>query len=237
MVSDKEITQNYERWFLTREGMYTDDKEKELLINAMRFKRGERVLEIGCGTGRNVEYFTDLGLDATGVEPVDELVKIARQKSSIKKEQIIRAPYDQLPLGDNTFDNVVFMNTFAFAGDKEKALKEAFRVASKKVGIGFLNKYSLTNLLKVKERRAVYQDAAPFSGKEMEELAKKTLSGWEKEREITVRYTLFLPIKIGYLVPFVDDVMEKTNLPFGDFGVLVIKKLKIPDSKFQGRTV
>jgi ubiquinone/menaquinone biosynthesis C-methylase UbiE len=225
MVSNKEVTQNYERWFLTREGMYTDDKEKELLINAMRFKRGERVLEIGCGTGRNVEYFADLGLDPTGVEPEEELVKIARQKSSIKKDQIIRAPYDQLPLGDNTFDNVVFMNTFAFAADKEKAMKEAFRVASNKVGIGFLNKYSLTNLLKVKERRAVYQDAAPLSGKEMYGLAKKAFEGREKEYEISIKYTLFLPIKIGHLVPFVDDMLEKTNMPFGDFGVLVIKKI------------
>lgn len=234
MVSDKEITQNYERWFLTREGMYTDDKEKELLINAMRFKRGERVLEIGCGTGRNVEYFSDLGLEATGVEPEEEIVKIARQKSTIKKDQIIRAPYDQLPLGDNTFDNVVFMNTFAFAGDKEKALKEAYRVASKKVGIGFLNKYSLTSLLKVKERRAVYQDAAPLSGKEMRFIAGKALAGREKEYEISLKYTLFLPIKIGHLVPFVDDVLENTNLPFGDFGVLVIKKLKGPEPRAQG---
>jgi ubiquinone/menaquinone biosynthesis C-methylase UbiE len=225
MVSDKEITQNYERWFLTREGMYTDDKEKELLINAMRFKRGERVLEIGSGTGRNVEYFSDLGLESAGVEPEEELVKIARQKSGIKKDQIIRAPYDQLPLGDNTFDNVVFMNTFAFAGDKEKALKEAFRIASRKVGIGFLNKYSLTNLLKVKERRAVYQDAAPLSGKEMAALAKKALEGREKEYEISIKYTLFLPIKIGYLVPFVDDLLENTSLPFGDFGVMVVRKI------------
>lgn len=226
MVSDKEITQNYERWFLTREGMYTDDKEKELLINAMRFKRGERVLEIGCGTGRNVEYFSDLGLDAAGVEPMEDLVKIARQKSNIKNDQIIRCQYDQLPLGDATFDNVVYVNTFAFASDREKALKEAYRVASKKVGIGFLNKYSLTNLLKVKERRAVYQDAAPLSGKEMISLAKRALLGREKEYEISVKYTLFLPIKIGHLVPLVDDVLEKTNLPFGDFGVLVIKKVQ-----------
>jgi ubiquinone/menaquinone biosynthesis C-methylase UbiE len=233
MVSDKEITQSYERWFLTREGMYTDDKEKELLINAMRFKRGERVLEIGCGTGRNVEYFTDLGLDSTGVEPEENLVKIARQKSNIKGDQIIRAPYDQLPLGDNTFDNVVFMNTFAFAADKEKALKEAFRVASKKVGIGFLNKYSLTSLLKVKERRAVYQDAAPLSGGEMTVLVKNCLAGLEKEFEISMKYTLFLPIKIGYLLPFIDNMLENTNLPFGDFGVLVIKKLKNPESRAQ----
>jgi ubiquinone/menaquinone biosynthesis C-methylase UbiE len=224
VVSDREITQNYERWFLTREGMYVDDKEKELLINTMRFKRGERVLEIGCGTGRNVEYFADLGLEATGVEPEENLVKLARQKSTLKKDQIIRGPYDLLPLGDGSFENVVFMNTFAFAGDKEKALKEAYRVASRKVGIGFLNKYSLTNLLKVKERRAVYQDAAPLSGKEMINIMKRALNKEEKESTFEIKYTLYLPIRIGYLVPFVDDLLERVNMPFGDFGMVVIKK-------------
>lgn len=225
MVSDREITQDYERWFLTREGMYVDDKEKELLINAMRFKRGERVLEIGCGTGRNVEYFMDLGLEATGVEPVESLVKTARQKSTLRKDQIISGPYDMLPLGDNSFENVVFMNTFAFADDREKALKEAYRVASRKVGIGFLNKYSLTNLLKVKERRAVYRDAAPLSGKEMINIMNRALNNPGKEFNFDIKYTLYLPINIGYLVPFVDDLLERFNLPFGDFGMVVIKKL------------
>lgn len=227
MVSDKEITQNYERWFLTREGMYTDEKEKELLISAMRFKRGERLLEIGCGTGRNTAYFTDLGLDAAGVEPEENLVKIARQKSNLRKDQVIRSPYEQLPLGDGSFENVVFINTLAFSTAKEKSIREAFRVASKKVGIGFLNKHSLTSVLKVKERRAVYMDAAPFSGREMTELVKSSLSRWENTYELSVRYTLFLPIKIGHFVPFVDDMLEKTKLPFGDFGVVVIKKLKV----------
>jgi ubiquinone/menaquinone biosynthesis C-methylase UbiE len=222
MATDKEITQNYERWFLTSEGMYTDDKEKELLINCMRFKRGERVLEIGCGTGRNVRYFTELGLDATGVEPMEYLVKIARQKSDIRRDQIIMGPYDKLPLGGGTFENVVFMTTLAFSQEKEKSIQEAFRVASGKIGIGFLNKYSLTSLLKVKERRAVYDDAAPLSGKELENLVKKALAG--QKYEISIKYTLFLPIKIGHLVPFVDDMLEKTNLPFGDFGMAVIKK-------------
>jgi ubiquinone/menaquinone biosynthesis C-methylase UbiE len=226
MASDKEITQNYERWFLTREGMYTDDKEKELLINSMRFKRGERVLEIGCGTGRNVEYFADLGLEAVGVEPMEYLVKLARQKSTLRNDQIIQGPYEKLPLGNGTFDNVVFMNTFAFSSDKENTLKEAFRVASKKIGIGFLNRYSLTNLLKVKERRAAYKHAAPLSGGEMVKLMKSALVGREKEYTYDLKYTLFLPIKIGYLVPFVDDLLERLNLPFGDFGMVVIKKLK-----------
>lgn len=212
----------YERWFLTPAGMYVDDKEKELLINSMRFKRDERVLEIGCGSGRNIEYLGDIGLKAAGVEPVDELVRRARLKSSIKADQIIRAPYEKIPMAGNSFENVIFMNSFAFATDKNEALKEAFRIASKKVAVGFLNRNSITTLFKVKERTSVYHDATPLSGKDIVDIAEKALptGGYS----LKIYYTLYLPVKWGYLVPWFDNMLEKTNLPAGDFGMAVITK-------------
>jgi ubiquinone/menaquinone biosynthesis C-methylase UbiE len=123
MAVEHYTTALYERWFLTPAGMYVDDKEKELLINSMRFKRDERVLEIGCGSGRNLEYLEDIGLKAVGVEPVEELVKRAILKSTLSPEQVIKAPYEKIPVDDASFENVIFMNTFAFAGDKGAALK------------------------------------------------------------------------------------------------------------------
>jgi ubiquinone/menaquinone biosynthesis C-methylase UbiE len=225
MATERDTVSNYEKWFLSPAGMYTDDKEKELLINAMRFKRGERVLEIGCGTGRNLEYLTGVGLNATGVEPVDEFVRRARLRSTIKQDQIIKAPYEKIPLANGSFENVIFMSTFAFATDKNAAMREAYRIASKKIGIGFLNSNSLTNIFKAKERRAVYKDAAPLSGKEMIKIAREALKSREKEYTLKIKYTLYMPVKVGYLVSFVDDILEQTNIPFGDFGMLVINKI------------
>jgi ubiquinone/menaquinone biosynthesis C-methylase UbiE len=159
-----------------------------------------------------------------GVEPVEELIKKARQKSTIKNDQLIRCQYDSLPLGDNSFDNVIFMNTFGFADNKAAALREAYRVASKKIGIGFLNKNSLTKIFKVKERRAVYNDSAPLSGDEILKIVKGALAGKEKSYTVQLRYTLYLPITIGYMFSFVDDILEKLNLQLGDFGMMVITK-------------
>jgi ubiquinone/menaquinone biosynthesis C-methylase UbiE len=224
MAVERDIVSNYERWFLTPAGMYTDDKEKELLINTMRFKRGERVLEIGCGTGRNMDYLSDLGLKATGVEPVEELIKKARQKSTINNDQLIRCAYEKIPVADKSFDNVIFMNSFGFSNDKIAALREAYRVASKKIAFGFLNKNSFAKLIKTKERRAVYNDSAPLSGKEIIHIMKEALAGYEKNYTYEIRYTLYMPTMLGYMFSFVDDLMEKTNLPFGDFGMLVVRK-------------
>jgi ubiquinone/menaquinone biosynthesis C-methylase UbiE len=215
----------YERWFLTPAGMYVDDKEKELLINSIRFKRDERVLEIGCGSGRYIEYLGDIGLKASGVEPVDELVRRARLKSSIKADQIIRAPYESIPMADNSFENVIFMNSFAFAADKKAALKEAYRIASKKIGVGFLNRNSITTLFKVKERTSVYHDATPLSGKDIADIAAGALPAGGYE--LKINYTLYLPIKWGFLMPWVDNILEKANLPAGDFGMAIITKKQL----------
>lgn len=225
MVSDSEVVKDYERWFLSPVGMYVDEKEKELLINSMRFKRGERVLEIGCGTGRYIQYLTELELEVVGVELVEEMAKRAIQKSTIKKEQVIIGSYEKIPIGDSSFENVVFVHSFAFIVDKVQAVKEAYRIASKKIGIGFLNKHSLTTIFKVKERKEVYKDAMPLCGRELKKIIKTALADEEGRFSIDINYTLYLPINIAHFFPFVDDFMEKSNLPFGDFGMLVIKKI------------
>lgn len=224
MVTNTEVVKDYERWFLSPVGMYVDEKEKDLLINSMRFKRGERVLEIGCGTGRYVEYLTELELDVVGVEPVQEMARKAIQKSVIKKEQIIIGPYEKIPVGDNSFENVIFMHSFAFSLDKVKVIKEAYRIASKKIGIGFLNKHSLTSIFKVKERKEVYKDAMPLCDKEIRNIIEIALGDKKEEFVIDINYTLYLPINIAHFFSFVDDFLEKTKLPFGDFGMIVIKK-------------
>lgn len=226
MVFDKEPIKRYESWFFTPAGVYVDEKEKATLLQIMRFKRGEKVLEVGCGTGRYVEYFNDLGLIATGIEPMDELIKIALQKSKIKKEQIIKSSYEKLPFDDESFDNVVSLIALQFSVDIKAALKEMVRVAKNKVGIGFLNKNSLTNFFNTKERRLLYRDATPLTAEQLKKFLFEIYRDKINEFEINVKYTLYLPVKVGYLIPFVDDFLEKLNLPFGDYAVMIIKKNK-----------
>ena len=222
MAFDMNMTKEYERWFLTPSGLYVDDKEKECVLAAMRFKRESRVLNIGCGTGRYIEYFKALGINAHGVEPVAELAKAARQKAGVGAGSVTETSYEQLPFEDGSFDSAVFITTFEFASDKVKALKEALRVAKEKVGIGFLNRNSLNNFFNVKARRAIYSESNQLTTEEIMAYIREALG--EAKAEITARYTIFLPVNMGYLAPFADDLLEKTGLPFGSFGMIAIKK-------------
>ncbi len=72
----------------------------------------ERILEIGCGTGKNLAALTRLfpGAEITGVDLSDEMLDIARKHFSLKSPQIrlVNTAYD-LPLApQNPFDLVLF---------------------------------------------------------------------------------------------------------------------------------
>jgi S-adenosylmethionine-diacylgycerolhomoserine-N-methlytransferase len=65
-----------------------------------------RILEVGCGTGRNLQSLRRIfpEADLTGVDPSADMLEIARRKAHGVK--LIRQPYDS-PLGGN-YDLVLF---------------------------------------------------------------------------------------------------------------------------------
>ncbi len=224
MAFDKEPVKKYESWFFTQHGVYVDEREKELLLHTIRFKQGESVLEVGCGTGRYIEYLNDLGLRVTGIETMEELVKIAKQKTKILPEQVISGSFENLPFGNDSFDNVISLIALQFSIDIKKTLSEMLRVAKNKVGIGFLNKYSFANYFTTKERRRLYKEAVPLTAKQIKNFLKEILGEKINKTIINTRYTLYLPGKLGYFFSVIDDIFEKLNLPFGDYAVMIIKK-------------
>ena len=124
----------------------------------------------------------------------------------------------------NSFDNVISLIALQFSIDIKKALSEMIRVAKNKIGIGFLNKNSLANYFNTKERRRLYKEAVTLTDKQIKNFLKEILGKEIKRTEINTRYTLYLPGKLGYFFPMVDDIFEKINLPFGDYAVMIIKK-------------
>jgi len=91
-----------------------------------------RVLEIGCGTGGNFEYYDWAkveSLDAT--EPDPFMLRRARNKTGTAPEGKItlhEAPAEALPFPDASFDTVVSTLVLCTVEDPEKAAAEIRRV-------------------------------------------------------------------------------------------------------------
>lgn len=90
-----------------------------------------KVLDAGCGTGRNTEYFAEMGFEAYGFDIAGNAIGIARQNSTNKNAHYeIHDMAEKLPYEDNFFDvtlDVTSSNALT-TKNREKYLAELARV-------------------------------------------------------------------------------------------------------------
>lgn len=116
----------YDRAFAASEGAGLREMRRELLCEA----RG-RVLELGSGTGLNLELYPREGLDSlTLTEPDPHMFKQLRQRAEkdCPGADLVQAGAEELPFPDDSFDSVVVTLVLCTVPDQSSALKEISRV-------------------------------------------------------------------------------------------------------------
>lgn len=90
-----------------------------------------KVLEVGLGTGQNVEHYHPGQVDhVQAIDPAEELFELARQRIERQAIEIVYTPAsaEKLPFEDAAFDTVLITFTLCTIPDVEKALSEMRRV-------------------------------------------------------------------------------------------------------------
>ena len=96
--------------------------------------KGEAVLDIGCGAGVDTLVAAIMVSPEEGVVGLDlipEMLNRARinlEKTSLKNVTLQEGSAEQLPFPDEAFDVIISNGVFNLIPDKEKALREVFRV-------------------------------------------------------------------------------------------------------------
>jgi SAM-dependent methyltransferase len=85
-----------------------------------------RILDAGCGTGRNLVEFGELGR-AEGVDASEEAVEFCRRRGL---DGVLRAPLDALPHDDGRFELILATDVIEHLDDDRRALAELRRVAA-----------------------------------------------------------------------------------------------------------
>lgn len=116
-------------------------RQKDLVLDFITPLAGERLLEIGCGTGNHLQMFREKWCSLTGIDPSGNKLEAARQKHGERAELIQAEPTD-LPFSDNEFDIVTIINFLETSDNPQKVIEEAVRVCRSRIFIGFLNNYS-----------------------------------------------------------------------------------------------
>jgi SAM-dependent methyltransferase len=98
----------------------------EAVLDAAGAGDGTRVLDVGCGTGLTLVLAAERGAVPAGLDVTPELLAIARER--LPDADLREGDMEHLPFADSSFDAVLGVNAFQFAGDPVRALREAARV-------------------------------------------------------------------------------------------------------------
>jgi len=93
---------------------------------------GERVVDVGCGTGNAALLAAELGAQVTGVDPAERLLEVAAQRAAASglKARFVRGEAAALPLEEGHADLVLSVFGVIFASDPSAAVAEMVRVAT-----------------------------------------------------------------------------------------------------------
>jgi len=92
--------------------------------------RGRKVLEIGCGIGKDARFLTENGIDYVGLDSSRDTVALARKHFAFAglRQRFVNADAVALPFMDGEFDLVMSIGVLHHVPGIEGACREAVRV-------------------------------------------------------------------------------------------------------------
>ena len=112
----------YDRFLAPPEDAGLRDMRRELLAQA-----GGRCLEVGAGTGLNLDHWPDSVDELVLSEPDPHMTAQLRRKVS-RDAKVVEAPAERLPFDDDSFDTVALTLVLCTVPDPAAALREIDRV-------------------------------------------------------------------------------------------------------------
>lgn len=213
---DEQAT-SYDRWYETPLGAFADRVEREAIFALLKPQSGERILDIGCGTGRYALEMGRLGARAVGVDPSSGMLAVARvERTAPGGLAYLRAVGERLPFASAAFDAVIAVTTLEFAADVDGMLAEAVRVTKSggRLVVGVLNRRGPWAARRKRSRSPLWADARFFGWRELQ-------ARLETYGNVRGRRALFVPPQLGWVPPPLLGLIEalggRLARPWGAF--------------------
>jgi ubiquinone/menaquinone biosynthesis C-methylase UbiE len=119
------FTALYDRGLKATEEAGLREMRREVLASA-----SGRTIDVGAGTGVNVELFPPAVEELVLAEPDPHMLRHLRPKLSgaSREASVVQAPAEKLPFEEDSFDTVVFTLVLCTVPDPRAALAEAARI-------------------------------------------------------------------------------------------------------------
>lgn len=115
---------------------HVDDMEDiaDILGYFIDHLEGDKVLDVGCGPGRDARYFVEKGLDVTGIDLTSKFTEIASER--VPKAEFLKMDMRDLEFSKNTFDGIwVCASFFHVPKDEARETLKEFKGVLKPDGI------------------------------------------------------------------------------------------------------
>ena len=95
-------------------------------------KPGQKLLDIGIGTGQSSAPFKKLGLEIFGIDGSEEMLKVCRSKNIASDLKLVDLNQGKIPYENAQFDHIISSGVFYFFKDLNPFFKEAKRLLKPK---------------------------------------------------------------------------------------------------------
>jgi ubiquinone/menaquinone biosynthesis C-methylase UbiE len=148
------LAQRYDAWYTTPLGAWADRIEMATIFSLLHLQSGERLLELGTGTGRYALESGRRGALVTAIDAEPAMLAVARARLASQgvglAVTLMQADMAALPFADASFDVALAVTALCFASDPLAVLREAARVLRPggRLVLGELNRWSLWALVR-----------------------------------------------------------------------------------------
>ncbi len=166
------IAHEYDAYYLSSFGKEIDRLEKAIIEDFLDYLNTKELFEIGCGTGHWTEFFTQKGFQLRAIDLSEKMIAVAKSKN-IKNARFELANVLNLPLKNESLENIVAITALEFTGNQQKAFDEIYRVL--KPGGYFIcaGLNGTSPFWEDKKEDTVYKNAEFFSEKILTKLLSK----------------------------------------------------------------
>jgi SAM-dependent methyltransferase len=160
-----------------------------------------RILDVGCGTGANIEMLSKYG-DAEGVDVSDDALEFCTRKGL----KVQKGLAETLPYADETFDLTTALDVIEHLDDDISGLKEMFRV-TKKGGYSLIFVPAFMWLWGVQDD--ISNHRIRYTKKQIVE--RLQTAGYEIERATYANWTFFTPILAGRTIMKITGIKPESE--------------------------
>lgn len=132
------------------------------LVSSLNLKEGQRLLDLGCGTGWAVRYAVDLVHERGefyGIDISPKMIDKAEASSSgFKNIHFSVTSAEQLPFDDDFFDFVICSNSFHHYFDPDRVLSEVRRILKPAGRIYILDATADTFIVRMADKQTKKRD-------------------------------------------------------------------------------